>query len=444
MSTPIQLGVARSVVLPSTPSTAEAQGKQQDLTPASCRQMDAMDAADPSTAAPGFPKLSGLEAFAHVAQVGPVGASPGRRDGPSVFREIVPATVLEQDPRLRGKLTPPKDAAPPEGVQIHKNADGLSVLTVNIRMGVSGERSFDPSNESISALRDIARYINAVDPDVVMLQEVRGRSGEPGQTGLPSPTSILFHLVEGTDFAFTPAKESAPGEGNERYYGTAVCTRNGFTLEAAVNAALPNPEPEKEERSVGVVVVRSPVENAKPVTVLSTHLHNIEMVDYVATRPEKDQAIRDAQLTAIANIVEQLRRDGSFSYRDALTKERLRATGFPGGQLIVGGDLNQKQSETDRVFGAWGLTHASDVLLASDDPSRIERGESSSKAFTAEFGLGGVPHRIDHLYESGMNVVDVAVSSVPTVEFEGPTRSNNGVIIGSTDHCGVLGRFSAR
>ena len=221
-----------------------------------------------------------------------------------VVRGLAPLNQLEGDARLLGRLTPPTDGALPAGLAMRTEANGTRVLTINLHMGVPGDQPLRPANERIEALRDVARHVNALDPDVVLTQELRNRPRVPGKDGITDMVSSFGHLIKAGDVAFTPAVVGDPIAGDLQHYGTAIYTRNGFTIEQAANVALPNADGQ-EARSAGIAAVRAP--DARPsFTVVSTHL---------AYRTVEDAALRDAQLLAgvAASMLDDIRATGSFS-----------------------------------------------------------------------------------------------------------------------------------
>ncbi len=342
-----------------------------------------------------------------------------RPNEPSVFRNITPVEVLERrDARLRGKLSPPPGDALPEGISVRTDPNGVRVATFNIHMGIPGDiLPLAVSGESLDALRDCARAVNSVDADVIVLQEVRNRPFVEGQEGLGDAVSVFAHLIKAKDMAFTPAISGDPLTGSLRHYGTAIYTRNGFQLDRVANVALPNSGPEVEARSAGIAAVSKPGSKVKPFTVLSTHLSD---------RVVEDQPLRDLQLGELARISQELKETGSFTYRDALGGQPHRAEGFPGGRQVLGGDLNQKQAPSDLVLEP-GLTHVN-TQLSQQDPA-LGR---AADVFTAVDVPTNTPHRIDHLYASGMKVRAVGVGAA--LPREGSMRP--------TDHKLVVADFA--
>ncbi|MCW2922680.1 MAG: hypothetical protein JWM98_84 [Thermoleophilia bacterium] len=334
-------------------------------------------------------------------------------DGPGVDRTIIPAAKLEAaDPALRGKLTPPTGGKPPAGVTMHSRADGTRVLTVNIHAAVPASTSRDKrSDEDIDALRDVAAYVNSVNPDVVMVQEIRDR-GVREAGGITRQASVLAHLMGATDMAFTPG--TMKGSGGS---GSGVYTRNGFTIGHAVNADLPNGS--LGNRSAGVASINPPSGAGQPFSVISTHLSNLQT-------GEADQ-VRGQQLTELDRIATALRTGGDFTYTGVADGKRHTAAGFPAGKLMLGGDLNTMQGGTgtrvdsadDRLRGS-GLRHANDLLQA----------KGGAAARRADDGpTTGSNRRIDHVYLEGFDVTDTAIAAARARELRGDDP---------TDHKGYI------
>ena len=346
------------------------------------------------------------------------GKSAVPSDGPHVIRTVTPLGELLKDARLAGRMeVPPGDALPP-GVVPRTPGQGLRFLSLNIHMFVPNEIPLPPANERLEALRDIARYINSVDPDVVILQEVRFRPYREGQEGLGDSLSTLAHLVRAADVAFTPAVEFDPLTRWHKFYGTAIVTRNAHRIERAVNALLPNAGPEIEPRGVGIAAVVPP--RGKPFTVFSTHL---------AHRAEEDAPLRAQQLAEVARIAEELRTRGTFHYEASLGGGAQEARDFPREALIVGGDLNQTQAPSDAALSGPGLTHVNG-LLAATGPEGVKRARAA-EVFTC---LVQTPRfsrqdRIDHVYAHGLAVRDVAVVDAVPRELEVLATDHKGVIV---------------
>ncbi|MBC7645054.1 MAG: hypothetical protein H7123_08005 [Thermoleophilia bacterium] len=344
-------------------------------------------------------------------------AAAGMHDGVGVIRAIAPKAELLRDPRLLGKLEAPLARTMPAGLSMRVDRLGTRVLTVNIHMAVPGGVDLLAKNENISALRDVAQFVNSSDADVVMVQELRNRSVHQATSGggLSDVASTFAHLINARHMAFTPA---ITGEASGfSHYGTGIFTRNGYAIDHAVNVALPNSGVE-EARSAGIAAISSP-DGRKPLTVISTHL---------ASRPVEDQALRDSQLGVLADIVQSITSTGGFSYRDALSGQLQVASGYSR-RIVLGGDLNQAQHETDRILNTAGLTHVNDQL-ARQGVAQAARA-ATADVITSVGPLGA--HRIDHVYTSNAQVSDVAIASVPGREYVGEPTDHKSLIADLVD-----------
>jgi endonuclease/exonuclease/phosphatase family metal-dependent hydrolase len=334
-------------------------------------------------------------------------ATTRREQGP-VRREPITKAQLERDaPSLRGKLDPPTSSKPPRGVKVHEEQDGTRVVSVNIHQAVPGKLKLDRENQDIDALRDVAAYVNSVDPDVVAVQEVNDHDNE--DSGVPHQASVLYHLLDADDMSFTPALgHSGHAADKHREYGTATYTRNGHRIEQSHDVDLPNDRGDVEDRSAGVSVVRAP--SGERTTVVNAHL----------SAGKEGVEVRKDQLDAISGIVEQVQDGGSFRYRDAIGEHDQRAAGLAS-DVIVTGDLNATRGGSTKPDGplrSAGLGHASD-----DGRSWAER------------NLGGTPFgsSIDHVYRSAELLASgYAVSEIPADEMQ-PTRVD-GELTTPTDH----------
>ncbi|MCW2928624.1 MAG: hypothetical protein JWM86_2592 [Thermoleophilia bacterium] len=338
-----------------------------------------------------------------------------------MVRAITSRDELLRDPRLtRALLEPPIDGILPAGVLARADRSSIRVASLNIHMSTPSGHSLDPANESLLALRDDARWVNAVDPDVLFVQELRNRPVAAALTpdaGLGDSAGTFAHLIGADEMAFTPAIAQDPFRTAHQHYGTAIYVRNGFHIDRAVNARLPTSTPDVELRSVGIADVRAPDARGR-ITALGTHLAN---------RPLEDQALRDAQLGAIIDMSRGIRRDGGFGYVGALDGAQGAARGFERERLVLAGDLNQLQGETDRILRPGGFVHANDELAASGP-----NGGTRARAAQRDTSSLGTPqsHRIDHPYVRGLQVVDSAVADVAAVEFRrGLPTDHRGLVV---------------
>jgi endonuclease/exonuclease/phosphatase family metal-dependent hydrolase len=345
-------------------------------------------------------------------------------DGPGVRRDVVPVDQLvARAPELAGRLAPPPMIRPHGSYSVRGAADGVRIMTINVHEGVPGGIEMTGANQSIEALRDVARAIRFADPDVVLVQELtRRRHGSFGDD-LEEQPSILAHLVEADDMAFTPAFNVGWGEGET---GTAVYTRNGFTIELAVNVALPDGAA-TQPRGAAVASVRAP-DGGPRLTVIGTHL---------AHRAE-DRESRGDQLAELAAIADDVAHDGSFEYTPRIPdgfrwpwqSGAAAATGFATDRIVLAGDLNATQAESsargnvDDILGRAGLVNAIDLLARTGNPEDAARAaEVAGERTTSR-------RRIDHVYAAGMHASDVRILAVPNVELRGDAPP--------TDHRAVI------
>ncbi|MCB0879217.1 MAG: hypothetical protein KDC46_09595 [Thermoleophilia bacterium] len=333
-------------------------------------------AATTTAGGPGVPGPSSPIQTSPVQGI-PVQGTPTQQltgtDGPGVIRKIMPKDQLEKNPKLRGKLDPPTGGKPPKGVKVHTRADGTRVLTVNLHGGAPAGKS-PTQGQDIRALRDVARYVNAVNPDVVMVQEL----DDVPNGNIPHESSVFAHLIGATDMAFTPGNGATHGLAKD----SGMYTRNGYTIDHAVNVDLPDTAG-LGERSAGVAAVVPP-DGGAAFTVVATHLSHKPGVTASKSRKE--------QMQEIARVVKSIEEHGSFTYSVPGMSKQLTATGFPTDRIMLGGDLNTTQGgrnggidSADRLLGAAGLRHANDL-----------------------YGTGNVHPGIDHIYAYGFGATSSA------------------------------------
>ena len=336
-------------------------------------------------------------------------------DGRGVHRQVVPASLLELvRPSLRGNLDPPEAGSPPPGVQVRTDELGARVLTINIHGGVRGDLSERRAgDEDIAQLRDVARYVNSVDPDVVLVQELRNHPLLTWPGRVAEQASVISHLIEADDMVFTPAFREFDGTQE----GTAIYTRNGYTIEHAVNIELPDGDA-TQERGAGIAKVLAP--DGTDYTVVGTHL----------AHKSTDGASRTRQLDEISDVLRDLERDGSFTYRERDGGRQGTTSGFPTERIVLGGDLNSLQdnhdgarNSPDEILGDAGLVHTNDQLREHDDPRvRMELPGAEQRTSTRR--------RIDHVYTRGLEVRDATVTEIPAHELPTGTRVS--------DHRGIV------
>ncbi|MCW2956802.1 MAG: hypothetical protein JWO69_1671 [Thermoleophilia bacterium] len=353
-------------------------------------------------------------------------ASASVLDSADVIRRIVPKSVLEMDPRLAGHLEVSTGGKVPKGVTVRTLDDGTSVVTANVRMLASADKPLnDAANESIEIAREIGAFIVAMNPDVVFMQELRSRPMAAAfrNGGLPEAPSIMAHLMGATDMAFTPAVHQDPFSSLHEFYGTAVYTRNGYSIGKAINGALPTSTSDVERRSVALVEVKQPGLHGDTFSMLETHtaseertgrLVNAGITTGVAKAKKTDQALRDAQVGAMGVMADDLYNGRPFTVQTALNDNPVPVEGYPSGAVVFGGDINQKQVFTDDVLRHADLRHVNDSLaeLSSTTPEKLKQIRRGTAV-----DLWGADHRIDHIYERGMQVESVDVVDVPRNEL---------------------------
>ncbi|MBC7461599.1 MAG: hypothetical protein H7287_09590, partial [Thermoleophilia bacterium] len=261
-----------------------------------------------------------------------------------VFRRIMPKHLLELDPRLAGKLDPPRTHGAP-AVTVTNPLDQIVAMNVNTHMGTPSQVSLsNPANESIDGMRSVAETVLRQDPDIVVMQEVRQHDLFGGSAGVPEQASVWAHLLEATDMSFTPAVSKITGlhEG----YGTLTITRKGATIQQSHNPILTNWEPGIEQRSLGVHVVQVP--DGRRLSLLEGHYDNDR-----EKLPVLDRILRRAQLHDTGGIVESIRATGSFHYTDAAVGAQHVATGMPRDYILLGADFNHTPKLTDPVLNGY-------------------------------------------------------------------------------------------
>lgn len=243
----------------------------------------------------------------------------------------------------------------------------VRVVTLNVKAfqlsdgGTADPRAFDA----------IERYLERVDADVVLLQELdRGTRRSGGVDQLAE----LARRTDATDAEFAPAIRHDGGE-----YGVGIMTRNGYSIAdvARRNATTVVPLPRHDrpggdrEQRVALVAPIVSTDGAR-FTAVSTHLSR--------TGPG-----RGAQVDRIDDIVDDVRRGA----RDAGAglSDDLPTT------VVVGGDFNARRRATEAHLGD-GVRHVADLAprlgdtgidhiyvgdgvavldAALDPPERIER-----------------------------------------------------------------------
>lgn len=339
-------------------------------------------------------------------------------DGPGVLR--MAALELAADAGTLARVAP-MEPGTLAGSVLPRHAGGVRVASINLHMATPAGYSLDPVNERVESLRDVARWVNAVNPDVLLVQELRDRPLEAARRvgGLGDVAATFGRLIGADDAAFTPALLQDPATSPLRHYGVATYARNGFAIDQAINARLPTSTPDVELRSVGVVGVRPP-DGRAPLTVMGTHLAN---------RVVEDQPLRDAQLQAIARLADEVAAGGRVAYADAWRGHRLLSErDFPARRIVLGGDFNQLQATSDRILRPAGFVHVNDALQARGDGLAWARA-AAADVDTSSLGTPQA-HRIDHAYVRGAaDVRDSAAGPVPAREVDGDPTDHLGLVV---------------
>lgn len=245
-------------------------------------------------------------------------------DGPGVFRRIIDKqTLLARAPHLAGKLEPPT------GVTLDKDpASGIRVVSVS----VAGARDID-------ALREMARFINQADADVVLVQDISAAGDN---------VSLFAHLIKATQKIFTPAMGAGAKPAAQ---GTAIYTRNGFMIDRAVNAALPG-VPAEASRNAGIAAVSS--------------ADGIQHLTVISTRLSLEDKLRERQINVLTTLTETLRDTGVFMYRDALEGQQCYGREFPRYTVVLGGD--HAASPAMKISG---VDKMADVVVQAAPPASV-------------------------------------------------------------------------
>lgn len=334
------------------------------------------------------------------------------------MRRMAPLAELALDPKARGLLGPVAGDALPAAIAARADHAGVRIASINIHGAVPAfDDLFPQTNERLDALRDVASWVKAVDPDVLFVQELRSRpvAAAIQRGGVGDGASVLGRLIDADDMAFTPAIAQDPFTSPLGHYGTGIYVRNGFTIDQAINARLPTSTPDVELRSVGIASIRPP-DAREPLTAIGTHLAN---------RVVEDQPLRNAQLGAIMDLADQVSSGGRVAYVDALGGNAQVSSGpFPTRRLALVGDLNQEQAPTDLMLNSRGFTHANDLLAARGDARSVARA-GAANVDTSIIGN----HRIDHPYLRGVTPTDSAVGAVESHAYPGIATDHLGLVV---------------
>lgn len=266
-------------------------------------------------------------------------------------------------------LKDPELTKPPKGASVSKDEE-TTVVTINVK----AFQLSDGGNADQRAFDAIEQYIEDVDADVVLFQELDVGTTRSGGSGVDQLAEFAKR-VDADDHEFAKAIEHQDGE-----YGVGILTRNGYEISddaAGKNKTqtvqLPKTPTEdggdKEQRVALVAAIETPGGNE--FSAITTHL---------STKGPG----RGAQIDKLDDIVQDLQ-DGAGSDGAGLADDMPT-------EVVLGGDFNTKRGPAEEHLGD-EVTHVADL----------------------DKDLGGTG--IDHLYVTdGVSVVDAQLDEAETVE----------------------------
>lgn len=242
----------------------------------------------------------------------------------------------------------------------------VRVVTLNVK----AFQLSDGGDADVRAFDAIERYLERIDADVVLLQELdRGTRRSGGVDQLAE----LARRTDATDAEFAPAIRHDGGD-----YGVGILTRNGHAIAdaGATNdvavVRLPKhaaPGADREQRVALVAPIVAP--GGARFTAVSTHL-------------SRSGPGRGAQVDRIDDIVDDVR--GGAANVGAGLSDGLPTT------VVVGGDFNTRRRAAERHLGE-GVRHVGDLAPRLGDTG------------------------IDHIYVgAGVRVLDAAVDRPERIE----------------------------
>lgn len=292
-------------------------------------------------------------------------------------------------PAPRESLVSPGDRPVPAGATI-------TVVTYNVLHGF-GDRLNERTLEA--RLELLARALDAVDPDVIMLQEV---SLTPSRKH-GSVAERLRDLLNGTALtgqAYGSAVAMAHGSRLINFFeGSAILSR--YDIESAETIGYRAQSRFPPERRIALrVVLRG---ERGPVEVVGTHLTHVEA------------------------------RRGGVLVRDRQAGElvgRVLRTGDPGRPLVIGGDFNALPGSAV-VSGMLeaGAVDAWAVVRPAESGFTALEGEVTDPASRAT-------ERIDYVFVRGVRVLEAAPF------LDEPGAGPDGLPLWASDHVGVLARIA--
>lgn len=259
-----------------------------------------------------------------------------------------------------------------------KDGTDVKVLTINVKAfqlsdgGTADERAYDA----------IERYIERIDADVVLFQELDDGTARSGRS---DQLAEIARRTGATDSQFAKAIDHDGGA-----YGVGIMTRNGLSIRDAAGGGndtrtvqLPKGSAEgadREQRLALVAPIVAP--DGEEFTAITTHLAN------------KGPG-RGAQVDRLDDIVDDLRGGAGNA-----------AAGLPddfSSRVVLGGDFNTKRGPAEEHLGN-GVTHVGerdrglgdtniDHLYVSDDvevvDAQLDEAESVDTSWLP-FGIGDV------------------------------------------------------
>jgi endonuclease/exonuclease/phosphatase family metal-dependent hydrolase len=291
--------------------------------------------------------------------------------------------------RLHDTTAAAPAAEPKATLATQQAADGtkVKVLTINVK----GFQTSDAGDAETLAFDAIEKYIEKIDADVVLFQELD--TGTERGHGVDQLAEIA-RRTDATDSQFAQAIEFQGGG-----YGVGIMTRNGFNIRDAAGGGndtrtvkLPRKEgggADKEDRVALVAPIVAP--DGGEFTAVTTHLAN------------KGPG-RGAQVDKLDDIVEDLRGGADNS-----------AAGLPdtySKRVVLGGDFNTQRGPVEEHLGDQ-VTHVGEY----------------------DTGLGDT--NIDHIYVSDdVHVVDAQLDEAELLDTS-PLPGDGPGNVGddrSTDH----------
>ena len=234
-------------------------------------------------------------------------------------------------------------ARAPQGVSVSHNGS-VKVVTINVRTFRNSSPGSDGKTDK-RAFDAITSYINRVNPDVVMMQELDNGTDRSNHR---NEIEDFARAVHANDYQFAKAIEHGGGQ-----YGIGIVTRNGHHIEKnnkgeyrSQRIELPKGSGEgadPEQRVALVAPIMTP--SGKEFTAVATH----------ATQKGPG---RGAQIDKLRSVVEDVR-DGARSSQAGLAAD-LPTT------VVVGGDFNTSRDKVEDHIGSDVRHVGSDVSDLGD------------------------------------------------------------------------------